>query len=97
VLLRAAYLAPGPDHPGRVPPEISSAWRYAPPPHGSLRGTEREMIDPALADTQGNSPRPRPGWGFIVRLVPQGETVWAPPRRVTSRPRSGAVLRRARR
>jgi transcriptional regulator with PAS, ATPase and Fis domain len=56
VLLRAAYLAPGTAiTPAELPQEISSAVALpAPPPHGSLRDTEREMIDRALADTQGN-------------------------------------------
>src|SRR5262249_31891132 len=56
VLLRAAHLAPGTAiTPAELPPEISSAGALsAPPPHGSLRDTEREMIVRALADTQGN-------------------------------------------
>ena len=56
VLLRAAHLAPGTAiTPAELPPEISSAVAQPnPPPHGSLRDTEREMIARALADTQGN-------------------------------------------
>jgi sigma-54 dependent transcriptional regulator, acetoin dehydrogenase operon transcriptional activator AcoR len=56
VLMRAALLAPGTAiTPAELPQEISSAGAQpAPPPHGSLRDTEREMIARALADTQGN-------------------------------------------
>jgi len=56
VLARAAHLAPGiAITPAELPEEIiRAAAQPAPPPHGSLRDTEREMIVRVLADTQGN-------------------------------------------
>ena len=54
-LVRAAHLAPGTAlTTAELPQDIVRAAQPAPPPRGSLRDTEREMIVRALADTQGN-------------------------------------------